>query len=284
MSAPAIEGRRKRFRRILVALDAGDEALRALTLAADLAQSLEAEVAALFVEDRELLRLGELPSFEEIDLSGVRHRRLDRPTIKRELRFQARWVEARLAGLAARRQLRWSFQVVRGHLMEALRQAAAPEDLISLGPLAGARHLPRRSGGCFRLGAGLPAFLAVSARDRWAKGPLAVLLDGSPCAAQALALAAKLAVARDQRLLLLAWAQSREEAERLLLAARAALPESLKVTGARLLGAGPEGRLQALMEQRPGLLVVPACIDLDAAQLDRAHQALAAPLLVMAES
>lgn len=76
------------MRRLLVAVEASPRSRAMLEQAAALARAIEAELAGLFVEDVNLLRLCGLPG-HEIALSSGMARRLEQATMERELRAQA---------------------------------------------------------------------------------------------------------------------------------------------------------------------------------------------------
>lgn len=276
------DNHQRHFRRLLLALDSAGGWERALDVAADVAVGLEAELAGLFVEDRDLLRLASLPFGEEIALTGAASRRLDRATVKQELKGQAVRARRHLQRVALHRRLAWSFEVRRGQPWQELRGLAEPDDLVSLSTAA--YTLSVKQGGCFRLGAGLPAFLVLDERDRLAQGPVAVLLDGSPCALQVLQVAARLAAVQQRALRLLPWCSDPQVAQARVDDARRRLPTDLPVETLPVVAPGSAGRLRRLLLQRLGFLVVPACIDLEAPQLDQLHRALGCPLLVMAET
>jgi len=58
------------LRRILVALDASRSSLEALRAAAALAARMGAELECLFIEDVNLVRLGQLPVARQVTLTG----------------------------------------------------------------------------------------------------------------------------------------------------------------------------------------------------------------------
>ena len=121
------------IRRILVALDASTHSLAALEAASALAEALKAELVGIFVEDINLLRLAGLPFAREVRYQSALDRPLDSPGMERELRVQAEQVRRALAGVAGRRQLRWSFRVVRGQVAAELLAAAQEADVLALG-------------------------------------------------------------------------------------------------------------------------------------------------------
>ena len=73
-------------RRLLVALDASGHSLAALEAAARLAAHLEVELAGIFVEDENLLRLAKLGTARVVDRLSARVRTLGAGEIERELR------------------------------------------------------------------------------------------------------------------------------------------------------------------------------------------------------
>lgn len=121
------------IRRILVAIDASPQSLAALEAAAELAANLGAELAGVFVEDINLIRLGSLPAVLEIGGASARSRRLDEGRITRQLRSQAARAAQAMAATAGRSRVRWSFKVARGSIESELLQAASEADLFILG-------------------------------------------------------------------------------------------------------------------------------------------------------
>jgi nucleotide-binding universal stress UspA family protein len=121
------------IRRILVALDASLHSLAALDAASELADTLKAELIGIFVEDVNLLYLAGLPFAREVRYLSGADRPLDSLSMERALRVQAEQVRQTLAGVARRRQIRWSFRVVRGQVAAELLTAAQEADLLALG-------------------------------------------------------------------------------------------------------------------------------------------------------
>ena len=122
-----------RIRRILVALDASPQSLAALEAAAELAAGLGAELAGLYVEDINLIRLAGLPMIVEVGSASARSRKLDEQRISRQLRNQATRAAQAIAQAAGRSQVQWSFSVARGSIESELLQAAQEADLFILG-------------------------------------------------------------------------------------------------------------------------------------------------------
>ena len=119
-------------RRIVVALDTGSLSRAAVEAAAGLAAGLSAEVAAMFVEDIQLLRLAGLPFAQELGGASAILRPLRSRDMERALAAQSRQLRRTLEETARRLPFSWTLEIVRGDLLEiALGQAAA--DLLVLG-------------------------------------------------------------------------------------------------------------------------------------------------------
>ncbi len=102
------------IKRILVAVDASPSSLVALEAAAELAVSLEAELLGLFIEDINLLRLGEVPFAREVGFSTGSIREVDLQGIQRQLRVQASQARRQIVRLARSMGFRWSYRLARG--------------------------------------------------------------------------------------------------------------------------------------------------------------------------
>ncbi|NIV32483.1 MAG: universal stress protein, partial [Anaerolineae bacterium] len=121
------------IRRILVALDASPHSLAALEAAVDLAARFEAELAGLFVEDENLLRLADLPFVSEIGVFTATRRRVDGGEMERQIRVQGRRVREIFTVRTRRAQVTWSFRVVRGTVLSEVLSAASEADVLVLG-------------------------------------------------------------------------------------------------------------------------------------------------------
>jgi nucleotide-binding universal stress UspA family protein len=182
------------IRRILVALDASLHSLAALDAASELAGALKAELVGIFVEDVDLLHLAGLPFAREVQYLSGADRPLDSPGMERELRIQAEQARQTLAGVAERRQIQWSFRVVRGQVATELLIAAQEADLLALGRASWAATR--------RVRLGTTARMVVSQAPHWGFllqhghaicQPVQLVYDGSAAAKQALATATQLA-------------------------------------------------------------------------------------------
>ena len=171
--------------RILVTCDASPLGVAALEAAAALARRLDAELAGLFVENINLLRMAELPFATEYALISAAARRVESGEIERALRQQADAARGALSRVAHALSVPWSFQVVRGALLDSVLQAMRQPDLAVFG-----------HSGQFVVA---PDARSATARPRavvgaWAQ-PILTLYDASSAAQRALAAAILLAQA-----------------------------------------------------------------------------------------
>jgi hypothetical protein len=203
--------------RVLVALDASSESLAVLDQAATLAALLEAELAAVFVEDEDLLRLSGLPFAREFSLLTGGARVLDLATMEHEMRLHAGQARQRLTAAANRRRLRWSFQVARGRMETELRAAARESDVLAVPKR---RRFEVATTTLCRIGHGMAESLSCSvllaAPDQAPDdGLVAVVWDGSNTTVAALKTAARLAAGGGGKLVVLMFAADGDEQKRL---------------------------------------------------------------------
>jgi nucleotide-binding universal stress UspA family protein len=257
------------LRRILVALDASHHSLAALEAAAELAASLEAELQGLFVEDVNLLRVAGSPVAREVLYPFVTVTRLDRARMERELRAQAAQSRRALATACERRQVKWSFRVVRGEVAPEVLEAALEADLLSLGKAS--RPLTRR----VRLGstaqaaaARAPRSVLLLQRHAGISPPVVVAYDGSPIGQQALAMAAHLAQRKGGYLTILILANTPNAVRRLQAQVSDWLHgRALVVRYRRLAGAGVTTLTHEVQAEESGVLVLSStALDPDALQ------------------
>lgn len=167
--------------RIVLTTRPGVEALRLLDEAAILARDLRAELAALFVEDADLLGLAALPFTREVGMASGAVRTTDLEATTRLLARQAEEVRTLVARTASALDLHWSFAVTRGHVLRVAVAAVAEPDLVLLAPRPA------------------PVERTAGAESTRAQGDIAVLFDGSPAGARALGAAIRLAGGHSER-------------------------------------------------------------------------------------
>ena len=178
------------IRRIMVAVDTSMHSLAALEAASELADALKAELVGVFVEDINLLHLAGLPFAREVRYLSRRDQPLHSVDMERELRVQAAQVRQALASVAARRQLRWSFRVLRGRVAAELLTAAQEADLLALGRTSGTSTRRVQLGATARIVvAQAPHAVLLLQHGHAVCQPLQVVYDGSTGASRALATA-----------------------------------------------------------------------------------------------
>lgn len=236
----------KHSSRILLALDISPRSRAALEMAAALAAELDVELAGLFVEDIDLLRLSGLPFARELGIFSPDPQPMAMHDMERALRREAEEVQRLLAEAAARLRLRWSFQVARGRIVTELFAQADEFDLIVLGKCA-------RSG--LRL---VGDSLAEMESKPKAAHPVVAVFDNSAAACRALGLSARLARASGANLQVLATAATAEACARHIDEAKALLAQAgFAAPACRCLISGKIAELsRAVRQAGAGLLVL----------------------------
>ena len=204
------------IKRILVAIDASPDSLAALEAAAEMAARLEAELLGLFVEDINLIRLGELPIAREIGYPSAIRRESGELGIERSLRAVAARAREALASTAERMKLRWSFRVERGPVTSVLLEAAPAADLIVVGRISRSTGSRARLGSTARaLVTQTPSSLFVIHPRSPSNHPVLVVYDGSPASRRALEFAAHLEQPARDGLIVLVLADEPQAVQRL---------------------------------------------------------------------
>jgi nucleotide-binding universal stress UspA family protein len=181
-------------RRILVGVDASAASLDALVAAVALAARLGSQLAGLFVEDEDLLRLAALPFGDVVRVPGGGRERLDRASAEAALRAVASHARSALERAASAHHLAWSFRVARGRVAHELLAAAEAADLVVLGAAGHGRPSRGAVGATARAAAARarPSVLLLARGSRLGGHVLAVD-DGTPGGTRALAAARLLA-------------------------------------------------------------------------------------------
>lgn len=169
--------------RIWVALDALERSEAPLGAAVGLARILQAELAALFVENVDLFRMADFPQAFETRLFG-QHDPAGQQGLERleaALRAQASALQRQLVRTAGASGLRWSFRIARGRVLQQALEVAGAGDCVVLPSAAIATSLaitrtgsPTRPGSAARAGAAPQRGAIASAR------PAGLRLAGSP--------------------------------------------------------------------------------------------------------
>ncbi|MEQ1772542.1 MAG: hypothetical protein ABL891_02050 [Burkholderiales bacterium] len=199
--------------RILVSCDASPLGTAALHAAVALARRLDAELAGVFVENVNLLRMAALPFAREYALASAVGRRVEAGEIERTLRGQADAMRGALSRAAHGLSLPWSFQVVRGALLDSVLEAMRESDLAVFGYT-----------GQYSVNADISAGISLPlAKATVLQQPILVLYDDTPAAGRALAAANALAQVHHTGLLVLTIAGDADAASRLRARAAAQL-------------------------------------------------------------
>jgi nucleotide-binding universal stress UspA family protein len=236
--SPAL--RERKLERILVAFDTDEPGATALEAAAELAASVQAELAGLLVEDINVMRLVGMPFASEICRFTAVQRRLESGDVERQLRVRAGVARRSLARVAEQAGLRWSFRISRGVVAATLLEALLEADMVALGATRQGRVRHPTEGRRAEPGPHRPVVAAYS---------------GSVVAQHALSVAARVARDTDRPLQVLLVAESADAAARL----REQAVESLRglVVGFRpLIGADLPSLLTAVRALSPARLVL----------------------------
>jgi K+-sensing histidine kinase KdpD len=103
-----------KIRRVIVGLDPALQSRAMLQAAVELAERMEAELIGLFVENQDLLHFAGLPFAREVGFASATRRTLDVESMERSLRALAKEARQKLASVAGRTPVQWSFRVVGG--------------------------------------------------------------------------------------------------------------------------------------------------------------------------
>jgi hypothetical protein len=141
------------LQRVLVAIEPPNLSAQSLAAVRELAHSLQLEVAGLFVEDLNLLRLAALPIAREVGAVSGMVRAIEVSDVERALRAQAEQMRRTLSSVAAELDLPWSFRVERGELLERVLAQLSETVAVVFAPA------PRKApiGMTSRAGAGMPS-------------------------------------------------------------------------------------------------------------------------------
>ena len=180
-------------RRIVVALDAASGTAESLEAAAEIAARLRAELLALFVEDVNVLRSGELPFVRQVGVRSRIWRDFDAQSVEREMQARAAKARHLLEAAAARRRVAHSFRVVRGHVAREVAAAAAEADLLIVEGTSRPLSPHVRLVSTTRVAAQAAVRSVFLLRPGVAGHNLVALYDDAPGADRALAAAASLA-------------------------------------------------------------------------------------------
>jgi hypothetical protein len=210
-------------RRVVIGLEPAMLDAAALAAAVQLARSAGAELAALFVEDSNLLRLASLPFAQETGAASAAPRRMAAADIERAFKVQAEQLKRALADAAQRHELQWTFEIARGQGLRVLLEWTGVSDAVVLAGGAGRTSWQPALEGLLR---------STLSLERAAPGRIAVALNSGSDAMRVLSAAHALAQVSGAELVLVipggkeragdiaerakAWLRERGEAARIV--------------------------------------------------------------------
>jgi hypothetical protein len=169
---------------VLLALESTVAATAPIEAALRLATAMQAEVAGVFVEDDDLMRLAALPFTQETGFVSGAQRPLVPADVESTLRRRAEQARRSLADLAGASRVRWSFRVTRGKMLGELLAGVHRADVV----VAGERRL---------------AQLRMTGVSERGEATVTALLDEGDTGDRVLAAALNLAQWQPQRICLL---------------------------------------------------------------------------------
>lgn len=191
-----------RKKRVLVALDAAEDAERLLEIAAEMAQRMRADLLGLFVEDSDLIGLGDNPLVRTVSSFAGVSGAIRRGVIEQALRRQITATRIALEQAAAARRVPASFEVKRGRLAATLESYDETDFILVRRSASNVEHGPGTRQA--RISAVTRQVVTAARRPvivldmRWAAtapafGNVVTLYDGSPETERALIAAAEIA-------------------------------------------------------------------------------------------
>ena len=247
-----------KFRHILVALDDSPHSQAALEAAAGLAAMMRAEMAGVYVEDVNLLRLASLPGSREIVFPMSLQRELDVHFMEHSLKEQGEKARQALADAASRAGVGWTFGVRQGKADTELLAMSSESDLLVIGKAGHHRGRRVRLGttaiGVLRAGAGN---VLIIQQGEPRHGPVLLVVDQSAVSPETLAAAASLARVIGFPPVVVCIGKTKPAAARLRRQMES-LPEMAGAKFRTLRMAEEDGLNRVAWEEQAGLVVIPA--------------------------
>jgi hypothetical protein len=103
---------------VMLAADVSSYSITTVSLAVEMAASVNTRLHCLFIEDEDLLQITDLPCTREITLPGARERPTSIDQMQRSLRSVAQQFRKTLQHQAQALQIAWSFDTVRGRVRD----------------------------------------------------------------------------------------------------------------------------------------------------------------------
>jgi nucleotide-binding universal stress UspA family protein len=120
----------RKYRRVLLQIDMATHCHETVGAAIDITARLGGELQGIFIEDSDLLAVGELDFIHEFRLSSPTGHQLDRLTIEGQLRAMARSVQRQMERAASRRKITVGFRSIRGDIIRSGKEPFEDADLV----------------------------------------------------------------------------------------------------------------------------------------------------------
>ena len=246
-----------KIKHILVALDASEANKSILQAANALADKLNAEVQALFVEDINLLHLAELPFAREMTYGSPTARQLTLADIEKQLNAQVERMRHYVESYSQQGNVKVSFSVTRGRIESEVCTAAELTDLLIVGKNTQLiRHSEKLGKVTQGIITGAKCDVLLLQYGSEISLPVAVLYDGTEASQRALQMAIQIAKGDDDKLVIFYPANLQEQLQ----------PEVSKITSQvgiepshlQLKTDTPEGILDALAKCNGRMLLLEA--------------------------
>ncbi|MBX3641011.1 MAG: universal stress protein [Nitrosomonas sp.] len=119
--------------RILVALDSGAASQNILRAGITLASRFHSRLAAVFVEDADLISAAELPFVREVVYGTLSGRAINAAGMERSIQCQTTRLRKWVASIAQQNQIEIVFDVLRGNVARTLCEVSSQTDLLIIG-------------------------------------------------------------------------------------------------------------------------------------------------------
>lgn len=119
--------------RILVSLDSSSHSFAALQAAVDLARHYRASLHGVFIEDKTLLSIAEMPFRQEVGQYTAIVRDISTDSLARGILIQSRWVVRTFHKIVNQTDLQGDISVLRGHVIDTIINEAMTCDLLIVG-------------------------------------------------------------------------------------------------------------------------------------------------------
>jgi len=268
------------FRRMIIALSAGGGGDEGLAAAVEIAAAMGLDIEGLFIEDEAVLGLAALPFLREIEARSFASRPLDPARLEREMRHAAAARQKALAEAARRTRTTFRFHAVRGEIEAIVARSAGATDIMVVIEPGGFAERTCHAAVTMRRAAmrSSASVLYVPAPLRKGHGAICAVVRPGADEPQALRLAARIAAASGNDLLVLSADIAGIDGTRIAALAGEAGLAAEKITLNRLANDSPEALAEALESVEQRLVVLGrGALGLDG---ERALLALAARLQV----